>query len=191
MKKAELRELYLKKRASLSLGEVSRDSGQIADRFFQATDLSPVTSLHTFIRISKFNEIDTSMIYYRLWRDFPEIVTFAPRTDLTSGTIESVQFDRSTVWNENNWGIREPATGNAVEPAEIDLVIVPLLCFDESGNRVGYGKGMYDRFLAKCKPNCLKVGVSLFPPLHLIDDVAPSDVKLDLCITPTAAYRTN
>ncbi len=190
MIKSDLRKLYLEKRASLSAAQVAAASRKIADRFFENVDLTGVAKVHTFIRIPKFNEIDTSMIYYRLWRDHFGIVTIAPKTDLKSGTIGSVAFDEATEWSENSWGIREPATGNAIEPDEIDLVIVPLLCFDERGHRVGYGKGMYDRFLASCRPDCLKVGVSFFPPVEVIDDVTESDVALDLCVTPAAAYRT-
>ncbi len=188
MKKAELRDLYLKKRASLSLGEVSKMSGQIADRFFASVDLAPVTYLHIFIRIKKFNEIDTSMIYFRLWRDVPNVVTLAPKTELSTGTIESLPFDRSTNWDENSWGIREPANGDLVDPRKLDLVIVPLLCVDERGHRVGYGKGMYDRFLSKCRPDCKKVGVSLFSPVVAISDIGKNDVRLDACISPDAAY---
>lgn len=189
MKKSDLRKIYLEKRALLSVAEVAAASGQIADRFFENIDLTGIAKVHTFIRIAKFNEIDTSMIYYRLWRDFAGIATIAPRTDLATGTIGSVVFDEATEWNENSWGIREPASSEAVEPDEIDLVIVPLLCFERGGHRVGYGKGMYDRFLARCRSDCVKVGLSFFPQVEVIEDVDVSDIAIDLCITPTAVFR--
>src|SRR6187399_228694 len=134
MIKSELRKLYLEKRASLSVIEVATASRHIADRFFENIDLNGVRTIHSFIRIGKFNEIDTSMIYFRLWRDFPEVVTIAPRTDLATGVIESVTFDASSEWTENRWGIREPAGGEVIEPADIDLVVVPLLCFERDGH---------------------------------------------------------
>lgn len=190
MKKSDLRKIYLEKRASLSVAEVAAASRKIADRFFETVDLSGISRVHTFIRIPKFNEFDTSTIFYRLWQDHPGIATIAPRTDLATGTIGSVAFDAETEWNENSWGIREPAAGEVIEPSEIDLVIVPLLCFESEGHRVGYGKGMYDRFLAKCRPDCVRVGVSFFPPVDVIDDVSASDVALDMCLTPAAVYRT-
>ncbi len=191
MTKSELRKIYLEKRSTLSAADVSDASRRIADRFFETVDLSGVRTLHCFISIPKFNEIDTSAIYERVWRDFPDIVTVAPRTDLASGAIESVIFNSQTVWNENSWGIREPAGGEIVEPADIDLVVVPLLCFDERGHRVGYGKGMYDKFLARCRTGCTKVGVSLFSPVETIADISERDVALDLVITPDAAFRPN
>lgn len=191
MEKRELREIYLKKRAALSAAEVASASRLIADRFFLSVDLTAVRTVHTFIRIDKFTEIDTSMIYYRLWRDHPNIRTAAPRTDLQTGDIDSVIFDARTELTENSWGIREPENGETVEPHDIDLVLVPLLCFDNSGHRVGYGRGMYDRFLAGCRPDCVKVGVSLFPPVEEIEGVNSSDVALDLCVTPDEVFEFN
>lgn len=191
MTKSELRKIYLEKRSAISAAEVSDASRRIADRFFETVDLSGVRTLHCFISIPKFNEVDTSLIYERAWRDFPDVDTVAPRTDLRNGAIESVIFDSQTVWNENSWGIREPAGGDIVEPADIDLVVVPLLCFDEHLHRVGYGKGMYDKFLARCRPECIKVGVSLFAPVETIDGTHEGDVALDLVVTPDAVSRAN
>ncbi len=189
MKKAELRKLYLAKRLSLSPAAVATASGQIAERYFNEIDHRKVKRLHTFIRIPKFNEFDTSNIYFRLWRERFAVETFAPRIDAESGEIENIEFDADTPMLENAWGIREPAGNEKAEPEEFDLVIVPLLCFDLAGHRVGYGKGFYDRFLGRCRSDCIKLGVSLFPPIEKIDDVHPGDVPLDICITPDRTYR--
>jgi 5-formyltetrahydrofolate cyclo-ligase len=163
-------------------------SGRIADRFFSTVDLGRVSSLHIFIRIPRFNEIDTSNIYFRIWRDHPGIRTFAPRTDRRTGLIESVEFSAVTEFGENEWGIKEPLTGASVEPAVMDMVAVPLLCFDTAGHRVGYGKGYYDTFLSQCRPDCVKVGLSFFPPVDVINDVHDGDVRLDLFVTPERVY---
>lgn len=189
MTKAELRNIYLKRRAELSLAEVAAASKRIAECFFDEVDLAEVKSVHTFIRIAKFNEIDTSNIYYRIWHERRDINTYAPKSDLVTGEMESIRFDEDTVWTENRWGIREPAIGETIEPEEIDLVVIPLLCFDLLGNRVGYGKGFYDKFLAKCRQDCVKVGLSLFPPVEKIDDADTNDVELNVVITPHEVFR--
>lgn len=189
MTKSELRKAYLEKRRALSPGEVAAMSARIAERFFAEIDLASVRVLHTFIRIPKFNEFDTSNIYFRIWHDRLDITTCSPRIDKGSDELESFAFDQETEFVESSWGIREPAGTETVEPEEIDLVVVPLLCFDENGHRVGYGKGYYDRFLARCRPDCLKVGVSLFPPVETIEDIHSADVPLDICITPDRNYR--
>ena len=189
MNKADLRKLYLEKRTSLSVGEVAAASSRIAERFFESIDLTNVAKVHTFIPIHKFTEIDTSIICSKIWRDWPEIVTIAPRTEPSSNEIANVAFDWATDWTENAWGIREPATSETVATVELDLVVVPLLCLDKSGHRVGYGKGMYDRFLARCRPDCLKVGLDYFEPVIEISDIEPCDIRLDICVTPFRVYR--
>jgi 5-formyltetrahydrofolate cyclo-ligase len=88
------------------------------------------------------------------------------------------------------WGILEPnpQTCQKVPITDIDLVIIPLLAFDASGNRVGYGKGFYDRFLQDCRPDTLKIGVCLDEPVQRIDDVEAHDIPLDLCISPIGMH---
>jgi 5-formyltetrahydrofolate cyclo-ligase len=88
------------------------------------------------------------------------------------------------------WGIQEPdpQTCPKVQVEDIDLVIIPLLSFDSQGNRVGYGKGFYDRFLKDCRPETLKIGVCLDEPVQRIDDVESHDIPLDLCISPIGIH---
>lgn len=184
MTKSELRQIYLRKRAAILPGELADASNRIADRFFGSVDLADARFLHCFIPIAKFLEINTSLIYERVWREFPHVRTAAPRTDLVSGELEHAAFDAETKLSENSWGIREPADSVLLEPSEMDIVLVPLLCFDKGGHRVGYGKGFYDRFLARCRSDCLKIGLSCFPPIGRIDGISGHDVRLDRCITP-------
>jgi 5-formyltetrahydrofolate cyclo-ligase len=73
-------------------------------------------------------------------------------------------------------------------PADIDMILVPLLAFDKKGYRVGYGKGFYDKYLADCRKNCIKAGFSYFDPVDEIADKGDFDVPLDLCITPQSVY---
>ena len=184
MTKSELRKNHLAKRHALSAEELATNSRQIADRFFGNIDLTAVKTVHTFIAIEKFNEVDTSLIYKRIWLDFPQIRTLAPLTDLDRDGLEHFEFDAGTGLVESRWGICEPVGGESVDAAEIDLVLVPLLCFDERGYRIGYGRGFYDKFLSRCRPDCLKVGLSVFEPVKVIGDADEHDVPLNHCITP-------
>jgi len=189
MTKSELRGIYKQKRSELSRADVYEKSQQIADRFFESVDLRQVGTLHCFLSIAKFNEIDTSLILARLWREFPSIRTAVPRIRLANDELESVSIHSETEVVESRWGIREPIGDDLVEPGAIDLVIVPLLCFDVFGHRVGYGKGFYDRLLAKCRPNCLKVGLTYFSAVPRILDAGDHDVAIDLCVSPDTVFR--
>ncbi|HEX8247920.1 MAG TPA: 5-formyltetrahydrofolate cyclo-ligase [Pyrinomonadaceae bacterium] len=190
MLKAELRKIYLVRQKSLSAEERGEKSRRIAARFFHDFDLRKIRYLHCFLPIEKFAEIDTKPIFRHLWRDFPQIETLAPRVDFHAGEMENLKFAPETELVQNAWQIDEPAHDESVETEKIDLVLVPLLCFDRRGFRVGYGKGFYDRFLSRCRKDCLKIGLSYFSPVDEIGDAHDGDVKLDYCVTPERVFTT-
>lgn len=185
MTKSELRKIYFEKRGELSPAVRAEQSRRIAELFFEHFDLVWIRNLHLFITIEKFREVDTSPILRRIWSDFSHIRTSAPRVDFATGEMEGVVFTAESELIENSWGIREPSGGEPLKPEMIDMVLVPLLCFDRRGHRVGYGKGFYDRFLKKCRPECVKIGLSFFPPIDEIADVHPGDIMLDYSVTPS------
>lgn len=189
MTKAELRKTYLEKRRAMTAEEVGSCSRVIADRVFALFDFTKFTAVHCYISIPKFNEIETGYIFERIWREFPNVRTAVPRVDDTSGELEHFYYTPETSMVENAWGISEPAGADRADPKEFDLVLVPLLCFDERGNRVGYGKGYYDRFLRECRADCVKAGLSLFPPVIEISDIHVGDVALDLFVMPNGVFR--
>jgi len=184
MNKAELRQQYLAKQKILSEEERHSASTRIADHFFSGFDLASVHVLHAFIPIEKFNEVNTRIIFTKLWRDFPHIQTVVPRVDFPTGSIQNLKFSHETELVRNAWDIDEPTHDDHVETQSIDMVLVPGLCFDRIGHRVGYGKGFYDRFLRTCRSDCVKIGLSLFEPVDRIDDSHDGDVALDFVISP-------
>ena len=184
MIKADLRKIYLERRKSLSESERELLSRKIADAFFARFDLEKVRFLHVFLSIRKFAEVETSFVLTRLRKDFPEIELVVPRVDFKAQTLEILRFKPDTKLVKNHWNIVEPAGDEFVEADKIDVVLVPLLCFDRRGFRVGYGKAYYDKFLSLCRADCLKIGLSFFDPIDEIADTNEYDVKLDYCITP-------
>ncbi|HEY0429103.1 MAG TPA: 5-formyltetrahydrofolate cyclo-ligase [Pyrinomonadaceae bacterium] len=190
MTKAELRKIYLARRKSLSPAERRAQSESISNLFFGRFDLSAVRFLHCFLPIEKFNEVDTKPIFERIWREYPNIETLVPRVDFRTNEIENLKFTSETRLVQNAWQIEEPAHDEKIETRKIDLVLIPLLCFDARGFRVGYGKGFYDRLLQNCRADCLKIGLSYFAPVAEIEDASEFDVKLDFCATPEEIFMT-
>ncbi|MDQ3042021.1 MAG: 5-formyltetrahydrofolate cyclo-ligase [Acidobacteriota bacterium] len=189
MNKSELRKIYLEKQKSLSDSERRETSRRIAERFFENFSLENICFLHVFLAIEKNREVETSYIFKRLWRDFPEITTVASRIDFRAMTLENLKLTPETKLVRNRWHIFEPTDGELIEIEKIDAVTVPLLCFDERGYRVGYGKGFYDKFLSECRTDCLKIGLSYFAPVAEISDAREYDVKLDCCVTPEEIFN--
>jgi 5-formyltetrahydrofolate cyclo-ligase len=103
--------------------------------------------------------------------------------------MKSVLINEETVYNTNNYGLTEPNNGSIIEPANIDLVFVPLLVCDMKGHRVGYGKGFYDKYLAQCRKDVIKIGFTYFEPVEKIKDTNAFDVPLNYCITPEQVYE--
>lgn len=190
MTKSVLRQQFLAQRRALSAGEVTRRSLTIAERFIGDFFGGPfgMTSitLHTFLPIVRQNEVDTWPIIHRIWQYFPNVQVTVSVTDTTTNQLSHYALTPETPLTENRWGVPEPQPGRstAIGSHQIDLVLVPLLAFDQQGHRVGYGKGYYDRFLAECRPDCVKIGLSLFEPVERIADIEPTDMRLDFCITP-------
>lgn len=189
MLKTELRKIYLARQKAISSAERNEKSEKITNVFFENFDLSGIRFLHCFLPIEKFKEIKTKLIFETAWREFPAVKTLVPRVDFRNDEIENLIYTAETALGQNQWQIHEPLHDESVEAAEIDLVIVPLIAVDKKGFRVGYGKGFYDRLLAKCRANCLKVGLSYFAPIEEIADVKDFDAPLDYCVTPEEVWK--
>lgn len=182
--KKELRSRYLKLRSELSDQERDKASLSIANQLLKI----PIWDhdyYHIFLQIAEQMEVDTSYIITLLQGRDKEIVV--PRI---SGPmqLEHVLLTDNTRFRKNKWNIPEPEKGLQVPVDQIDVVFVPLLAFDKNGHRVGYGGGFYDKFLSRCKPGTLKVGLSFFDPLEEIPEREAHDVPLDFGITPEATY---
>ena len=188
--KAELRPYFLAQRKALAPAAVSAWSAQICQRL-QAFVPADGGTLHTFLPMAHQQEIDLWPFLKDLWRCRPRVNTCASVADFSTLTMANYFVDAQTQWTTSRWGIPEP-TPNTQTPCpteRIEVVLVPLVTFDERGYRVGYGKGFYDRFLAICQPNTVKIGLSFFDPVPEITDVSPNDVRLDYCIGPAKTWR--
>ena len=82
-----------------------------------------------------------------------------------------------------SYGILEPDPENAerVEENDVDLIIVPGIAFDEKGNRIGYGKGYYDKFLRGIK--AIKVGIAYEFQMIPLLPAEEHDLSMDFIIT--------
>jgi len=184
--KQELRRLYLQKRSALSAAECDALSTRLAYKFFVDVDLTDINVLHVFLPIKKFNEPNTWLIIERLKKDFPHIRLSIPRVNAATNDLEHVYLDEQNL-KLSNWAILEQSVGDQTETLDIDMVLVPMLIFDQHGQRIGYGKGFYDRFLSVCSPSCKRIGLSFFPPVEEIE-TNEHDQPLDLVVTPEQVY---
>lgn len=186
MNKTALRNKYKTLRSQLSEEEIEDKSLAIANRLLQL-DVWENTYFHLFLTIKEQNEVETEFVLQILAGKDKEIVV----SKCNFETLEMTNFllTDNTKFQKNKYNIHEPVDGIMVPVEKVEVVFVPLLAYDKKGNRVGYGKGFYDKFLAKCKPETIKIGLSFFEPEDFIDDVSESDIQLDYCVTPTTIVR--
>ena len=187
MNKKELRKYFSEKRNALLLVEQSKLDDLLLIQF-QKVELPFISQLLSYWPIEENKEPNTHLITDYLEFKYPGLKTAYPRIDFFMNEIMAVSADAETSFLKNEFNIYEPEEGTWVDFAEINMVLVPLLAFDKKGYRVGYGKGFYDKFLAGCAKDCIKVGFSYFEPIDEIADKADFDVPLSLCITPQTVY---
>ena len=186
MTKQELRSIYLGKRGKLSESEYDRLCRMIIENFFNHGNLASVGTLHTYLAVLEKKEADTWPILDRLKRESPHVRISVPK--MNGNELEHYYYEGLHQLDQNQYGIFEPMHGTSTDLSRIDAVVVPLLVADKEGNRLGYGRGFYDRFLNLCPAHCRKIGLSLFN----LEDKIPADewdVKLDLMITPFGAVK--
>ncbi|GIZ14036.1 5-formyltetrahydrofolate cyclo-ligase [Capnocytophaga catalasegens] len=186
MNKHTLRKIYKEKRASLS--EALRDL-QSLDIANQSLTL-PIWNkrlYHIFFSIENQNEVNTQYLLNILFGKDKNIAT--SKTIFEENRLKHFLLTDQTLIKINSQGIPEPDGGIPIEPQLIDVIFVPLLAYDIQGNRIGYGKGFYDRFFLECRFDVLKIGLSFFPPEKEISDISQNDIPLDYCITPQTIFK--
>ena len=181
MKKSEIRKIYLEKRKALSKREVLNLSSLIYGTFFSWFQPLEHQKIHLFLSIEKFNEIDTSIFIEELFEE--NIRVFVPK--VLNDKLISIEIFPDSKFIQNSWGIFEPISNEDSGEKEFDFVITPLLYCDNQGNRVGYGKGFYDKFFSELDSKTKKIGINYFDPDCMIDDVEAFDIPLDYLVTPT------
>ncbi|MUP45239.1 5-formyltetrahydrofolate cyclo-ligase [Gramella sp. BOM4] len=186
MKKAEIRKKFKELRLGLSETEIQEKSLEIANRSLEL----PVWDFrfyHIFLSIAEQKEIETEFLLHILQGKDKEVVI--PKTDHKTGSMHNFLLTDQTVIKKNRWNIPEPEDGIEIPANKLEVVFIPLLAFDKKGHRVGYGKGFYDKFLAGCKPEIVKIGLSFFEPVEEIQEIYSSDIPLDYCVTPEKIFE--
>lgn len=188
MLKVDLRKKYKTLRKALSTTQVDDLSMSIANQLLKLP-IWEHSFYHIFLAIEEQKEVNTDYILNILSGKDKHIVI--SKSDFETGLMRSFLLTDNTVIKKNSYNIPEPVDGIDISNDKIEVVFIPLLAFDKKGNRVGYGKGFYDRFLANCKPETIKIGLSFFEAEAEAEiyDVFDSDVRLDYCVTASELYQ--
>ncbi|MBC6367156.1 5-formyltetrahydrofolate cyclo-ligase [Algoriphagus sp. AK58] len=180
--KQELRSAYRQLRKKLNPEQVKEKSIAIRSQFEGwLSEREPLTHFHLFFPIDRFNEVNTFYIMELL--EQKDKVIYTSQVSKDSLDMDTLKLPKDAAFFLDEWGIPVPQESIMVSPSKIQVIFVPLLAYDRQGNRVGFGKGYYDHFLAKLGPDVIKIGLSFFEPEEKVNAEA-HDVALDFCITP-------
>jgi 5-formyltetrahydrofolate cyclo-ligase len=178
------RQLFKKHRSELTDNEV-KDLNKAIFKNLLKTELFKKTYYHIYLSNSLNNEVETDEVIKLLFKKNKRV--YVPK--IMDENLIHIEINKNTSYSENQFSVREPSSANTSDPKIFDVVFIPLLAYDKSGERVGYGGGYYDRFLLNTKKNVLKVGLSFYEPVEKILNVEEHDIKLDYVITPKIVYN--
>lgn len=187
MRKAEARAYFLAKRMMLSERERAEKSLLIVSRMQEVIDIPKRSFVLSYLPMMQKGELDIFPINTFLEEKYEARICF-PRM-LPNDCFEAVHMHKGGATKKHTqYLFNEPQQGAVIEPCKLSLVITPLIIFDTSGIRVGYGKGMYDNFFTGISDSCIKLGCSFFSPIEKVIDAHSFDKKLDVGVTPTKTY---
>jgi len=186
MNKSAARKHWLEQRKNLTVNECLKYDDLLLIQF-QKLDWSNVHTVASYYPLEKQNEPNTLLFTKYLKAVIPGITIVYPIVDPTSLTMEF--FAETETLLKNSYGIMEPLPNRFIASEQIDAILVPLIAVDQSGHRIGFGKGFYDKYFVKFPSHRPRIGISYFEPIANIQDTHEFDVPLTHCITPWNSYE--
>ena len=126
------------------------------------------------------DEVDTSFLINKLLK---EKIVLLPK--VIDDKMDFIIIDKNTKYIKSKLGILEPI--GEIYGGPIDLIIVPGVSFDKKLNRLGFGKGYYDKYLNN--KNIYKIGLSFSEQIKEIIPCDKHDIKMDMIITENKIYK--
>jgi 5-formyltetrahydrofolate cyclo-ligase len=149
LEKDRLREQMRTLRRQLDPARKAAASQAIVSRLEALPVFQQARVIHTYVAWR--NEVDTHDLIWRLLREGRRVAV--PKVEPATGQLQHYFIANFSELQDGAFGILEPppAPDRLAAPSQFDLVLVPGLAFDRAGNRLGMGKGHYDRFLAEVR----------------------------------------
>ena len=178
MDEKNLRKSIIKMRDGLDEATLSLSSATITESLFDIRGFADFSSY--FVYNSFRGEAPTNEIINRL-KSMGKTVLYP----LTVGDTMYAVKPEGEKFEKDKFGVYVPEKYSIID--NVDVVIVPLVACDKNLNRIGFGKGYYDRFLRDRQ--CFKIGIC--HDFQVVDEIDPKewDVPLDIIITEKRILR--
>ncbi len=175
--KADLRARMRAIRDAIPIVERSAMSALIVDRALALPEAAGALTVMTYASMG--SEVQTTALIARL----AAAGTRVALPVIGPADMRAVHWRPGDPVQLSSYGANEPTSGVAVDPTEVDVVLAPGLAFDRDGNRLGYGGGYFDRFMAAMRPDALRAGLAFGQQLIASVPNDEHDQPVNLVIT--------
>ena len=186
--KKQMREAVLSKRDAMSSATRKAASEAILERLFALPQYESANVVLSYIGFG--SEIETQPFFERIIANGK--IAVLPRVDRASQSLvlHSVRSIAELVTSK--WGIREPASDAPTVPINaIDFVLIPGVAFDLTGNRLGYGRGYYDKLLSTANQALVRIAAAFSCQIVDAVPICSHDQKMDSIITENEIIVTS
>ncbi len=188
IEKKALRAIMIARRRSITESSRIVMSRSIAEHVIGLPEVLKAGSIHLYLSLSVLAEVSTDPIIDKLTVHDKTLSVPVIRNE----NLVSVAFKKGDSLRKAQFGQLEPEVLSFLDETHLDVVLLPLLAFDEKGYRLGYGKGFYDRFLHRLSQkgvNPCRIGLSFFQ--QRVDELPtdPWDEPLDAVVHEHGVIR--
>jgi 5-formyltetrahydrofolate cyclo-ligase len=183
-----LRKEMIKERNTLSPVQIAGKSAVIVDRLLMLDEYIDARCIMVYLDCR--SEVQTGGLVVRALADGKRVAV--PVTDTANRSLTpSLITDFPCSLQPGPWGIPEPKSQavRPLDPAMLDIIIVPGIGFDKSGHRIGYGYGYYDRFLRRTGQEAIYIGLAFELQLRPNAYPGPHDVPVHYILTEERLLR--
>lgn len=183
--KNKLRKKAIEERSSISTADIELMSEKICSLLSEQNAYKQAKVILFYASFN--NEVSTDKMIERAISD--KKIVGLPVVNEENKTMSVKQANCLDDLKVKCLGVRQPAWELPdIDPARLDLVIIPGCCFDKKGYRLGYGGGYYDRFLSTLDNKAVKAGLAFESQVLDCLLVEYHDQKLDILITEKKVY---
>lgn len=186
--KRQLRKEMIKERNALTPVQIAEKSAVIVDRLLMLDEYIDARSIMVYLDCR--SEVQTGSLVVRALADGKRVAV--PVTDKANRSLTpSLITDFPGGLQPGPWGIPEPKPQAVwpLDPAVLDIVITPGIVFDNSGYRIGYGYGYYDRFFRCTGQKAIYIGLAFELQLRPNAYPGPHDVPVHYVLTENRLLR--
>lgn len=179
MDKGAIRAIMLHRRSTMLPDQVARLSHFAQQRLLATELFAAAQSLALYNPVR--NETATNKVFDVACRQGKQV--YYPR--VTGDHLHFVQITSPAQLVSGSFGVLEPAANLRNSQQTPELILVPGIAFDRCGHRLGYGRGFYDRYLACCSDQVVRVGFAYSFQLCDALPVGACDQPVDALVTDT------